>query len=53
MTAFNSNEAAERFAQFDPVERANIAYLDPNYLPEAKELAERELGRRGALLNKT
>jgi hypothetical protein len=27
----------------------NIAYLDPGYLPEAKEIAVRELDRRGVL----
>ena len=52
VAAFNSQAAAERYAQFDTVELANIAYLDPNYLPEAKKLAERELARRGALRNK-
>jgi hypothetical protein len=52
VTEFNSQSIAERYAQFDTLELANIAYLDPNYLPQAKELAERELERRGALLNK-
>lgn len=53
VTEPHSEPMAERYAGFDTLDLANIAYLDPNYLPEAKELAKREFERRGALLNGT
>lgn len=52
MSAFNASAAAERYAEMDEAELVNIAYLDSNYLPQAKELAVRELKKRGVTADK-
>ena len=49
MTAFDPIAAAVAYAELDTVELVNIAYLDPGFLPEAKDLAVRELNKRGVL----
>lgn len=52
MTVFDPRAAAAAYAEEDTDELVNVAFLDPNFLPEAKELALRELNKRGALKNK-
>lgn len=52
MTAFDPKAAATIYAGLDTSDLANIAYIDENYLPDAKELAVRELKNRGALTDK-
>lgn len=46
MTAFDPTEAAESYLTLDTEELVRIAYLEPDYLPEAKAIALRELDRR-------
>jgi hypothetical protein len=52
MTVFDTHAAAERYAELDESDLLNIAYLDSNYLPQAKELAVRELKKRGIVADK-
>ncbi len=52
MTVFDPRAAAVAYAEKDTDELVIIAFLDPNFLPEAKDLALRELNKRGALKNK-
>lgn len=52
MTEFDPSAAAAAYAEKDTNELVNIAFLDPAFLPEAKDLALRELNKRGALQNK-
>jgi hypothetical protein len=47
MTAFDPTEAAQAYADLETDELVRIAYLEPNYLPEAKAIAMRELSGRG------
>jgi hypothetical protein len=44
---FDPQVAASRYAEMETDELVNIAFLDPNYLAEAKLLAKSELSRRG------
>ncbi len=47
MTAFDPSEAAKTYKELPAEELALIAFVDPDYLPEAKQLAIAELDRRG------
>jgi hypothetical protein len=47
MAAFDSTETAQTYSNLEVEELVRIAYLDPNYLEEAKMLAWKELDRRG------
>jgi hypothetical protein len=45
--AFDPVAAAKTYAGMDTEELVRIAYLEPDYVPEAKSLALRELDKRG------
>lgn len=45
--AFDPVTAAQTYAEMETEELVRIAYLEPNYVPEAKALAMRELDKRG------
>jgi hypothetical protein len=47
MTAFDLSEAAKTYEELPAEDLALIAFVDPDYLPEAKQLAITELNRRG------
>jgi hypothetical protein len=47
MIAFDPTEASKVCSELDIEEVVRIAYLEPDYLPEAKAIALRELDRRG------
>ena len=44
---FDPNAAKPGFAQWDTNDLIRIAFLEPTYIDEAKELAKQELARRG------
>lgn len=50
--AFDPVAAAETYADMETEELVRIAYLEPDYLPEAKALAMQELDKRGVPANR-
>jgi hypothetical protein len=50
--AFDPVAAAQAYAAMETEELVRIAYLEPDYVPEAKALASRELDKRGVPKNR-
>jgi hypothetical protein len=50
--AFDPVAAAQTYAAMETEELVRIAYLEPDYVPEAKALAVRELDKRGVAENR-
>lgn len=52
MTAFDQRDAEKDYREKSAEDLAHIAWVDPGFLPEAKQLAAAELDRRGLAGNR-